>query len=145
MKTFKSLAALEAAAKRSAKATLNNQVATLVEHKIREKAQEVVYGSYSPVMYTRRNTLGTMFALIPSGYTLRIYDISSANTPQRSGSPPGPGYFAQMINDTGAPNVFNNADYPWMHPRKFYDAAVADLNGSSELISVVRAGFLANI
>ena len=128
MKTFKSLAALEAAAKRAAQVTLRNQVATLVEHKIREKAQEVVYGSYSPVMYPRRNTLGTTFALIPSGYNLRIY-----------------GYFAQMINDTGAPNVFNNADYPWMHPRKFYDAAVADLNGSSELISVVRAGFLANI
>lgn len=102
MKTFKSLAALEAAAKRSAQVTLRNQVATLVEHKIREKAQEVVYGSYSPVMYPRRNTLGTTFALIPSGYNLRIYDISSANTPQRSGSPPGPGYFAQMINDTGA-------------------------------------------
>ena len=145
MKTFKSIAALEAAAKASARKTLNYQVKDLVEKKIREKAQEVVYDSYSPTQYVRRGGLGTVFAEIPGTYTLRIFDINSANTPQRSGNPPGPGYFAQMINDTGAPNVFNNADYPWMHPRRFYDAAVADLNGSSELISVVRAGFLANI
>lgn len=146
MKTFKSLAALEAAAKRSAKATLNNQVANLVKKKIQERESIDIYGSYLPVMYWRRYDLGTNLVVNPTGaYQINIYDMAPANTPQRRGTPPPPGYFAQMLNDTGAPNVFNNADYPWMHPRKFYDAAVADLNGSSELISVVRAGFLANI
>lgn len=146
MKTFKSLAALEAAAKRSAKATLNNQVANLVKKKIQERESIDIYGSYLPVMYWRRYDLGTNLVVNPAGaYQINIYDMASANTPQRRGTPPPPGYFAQMLNDTGAPNVFNNADYPWMHPRKFYDAAVADLNGSRELISVVRAGFLANI
>ena len=50
-----------------------------------------------------------------------------------------------MLNDTGAPNVFNHKDYVWMHERPFYDYAVAELEGSGELISVARAGFLANI
>ena len=50
MKTFKSLAALEAAAKRSAKATLNNQVANLVKKKIQERESIDIYGSYLPVM-----------------------------------------------------------------------------------------------
>ena len=48
MKTFKSIAALEAAAKASARKTLNYQVKDLVEKKIREKAQEVVYSVCSP-------------------------------------------------------------------------------------------------
>ena len=145
MKLFPSVAALKAAAERSAKTTLNNQVKDLVKKKIQEKAKEVVYDSYTPVMYTRRGRLGTNFTIISGAYTLRIFDTNPANTPQRSGTPPAPGYFAQMINDTGAPNVFNKKDYPWMHPRKFYDAAVSDLNGSGELKSVVRAAFLANI
>ena len=145
MKTFKSLAALEAAAKVSAKKTLNNQVKDLVEKKIKEKAQEVVYDSYSPVQYVRRHWLGTMFAIIPGNYSIRIYDIDPANEQQRQGTPLAPGYLAQMINDTGAPNVFTNGVYPWMGPRPFYKRTVEELNGSSELISVVRAGFLANI
>lgn len=145
MKTFKSVAALKAAAEKACKKTLNDQVKDLVEKKIKEKAQEVVYDSYSPVQYVRRRWLGTMFAIIPGNYSIRIYDIDPANEQQRQGTPLAPGYLAQMINDTGAPNVFTNGVYPWMHPRPFYDEAIEELDGSAELISVARAGFLANI
>ena len=84
MKTFKSLAALEAAAKRSAKATLNNQVANLVKKKIQERESIDIYGSYLPVMYWRRYDLGTNLVVNPTGaYQINIYDMAPANTPSR--------------------------------------------------------------
>lgn len=49
MKTFNSIAELKAAAQKSAKKTLNNQVANLVKKKIQERESIDIYGSYLPL------------------------------------------------------------------------------------------------
>ena len=91
MKTFNSIAELKAAAQKSAKKTLNNQVANLVKKKIQERESIDIYGSYLPVMYWRRYDLGTNLVVNPTGaYQINIYDMASANTPQRRGTPPPP-------------------------------------------------------
>lgn len=82
MKTFKSIAALEAAAKASARKTLNYQVKDLVEKKIREKAQEVVYDSYSPTQYVRRGGLGTVLRKFPE-HTHSVSSILTQLTPRK--------------------------------------------------------------
>lgn len=146
MKTFKSVAALKAAAEKACKKTLNDQIKYLVEEKIGEKVDELVYESYSPVIYERRGGLSDTFeSRMVGAYTINIYDSESANESVEGYPLPPHGVLAQWINDTGVPNVFNGKDYPWMHPRPFYDEAIEELDGSAELISVARAGFLANI
>ena len=136
MKTFKSVATLKAAAEKACKKTLNDQIKYLVEEKIGEKVDELVYESYSPVIYERRGGLSDTFEsrmVEPANESVEGYPL------------PPHGVLAQWINDTGVPNVFNGKDYPWMHPRPFYDEAIEELDGSAELISVARAGFYANI
>lgn len=146
MKTFKSIAALKAAAEKSARKTLENQVEEYLEVVIGDKANEYVYESYSPVLYERRGGLEDTFDHFWIGpYTMKIYDSEPANVSMEGYPAPPPGYLAQWINDTGVPNIFNNRDYVWMHPRPFYDAAIAELNSSSELEGIVRAGFIANL
>ena len=131
MATYKSLSALLKAAQTAAKATLNNEVAELVKQEISEAEQELVYGSYSPVMYARRNSLGKGFTVQPTGaFSIRIWDNAPSNYSVFGSAPAAPGYFAQWINDGNVLNVFNTKTYPWMSPRPFYDQAIANLAGS---------------
>ena len=131
MATYKSLGALLKAAQSAAKATLNNEVAELVKQEIREAEQELVYNSYSPVMYSpRRHSLGKGFTVEPTGaYSIRIWDSAPSNYSVFGSAPAAPGYFAQWINDGNVPNVFNNKIYVWMSPRPFYDQAIVNLAG----------------
>lgn len=146
MKIFENFADLKAAAEKSAKKTLIGTVTQKVEESIADKADELVYGSYLPTWYQRRYMLGTAFnETLTGSYSIRIYDIEPGS-PFKEGVRTLPsGYLAQMINDTGAPNIFNNNDYPWMHPRRFYDEAIASLKGSGAFLSSVKKSFLANM
>lgn len=100
----------------------------------------MVYGSYTPVIYQRRNSLGSNFQIdYEDEYSVRIYDIappdrSVFDTPYQG----PPGSFAQWINDGNVPNVFNGKSYPWTEARPFYDAAAAACQ--SKINNAVRAG-----
>ena len=131
MAVYSSLSALLKAAQSAAKATLQNEVAELVKQEIHNAEQDLVYGSYSPVVYARRGSLGNGFTIQPTGpYSIRIWDNAPSNYSVFGSAPAAPGYFAQWINDGNVPNVFNSKTYPWTGPRPFYNQAVANLAGS---------------
>ena len=56
-------------------------------------------------------------------------DYSVFSTPVREAA----GVFAQWINDGNVPNVFNDNDYPWMKPRRFYDEAAKACKNSAAI------------
>ena len=131
MALYKDLSSLLKATQVAAKATLRNEVAELVKQEISDAEQEWVYGSYSPVMYSRRNSLGKGFTIQDTGpYSIRIWDNAPSNYSVFGSAPAAPGYFAQWINDGNVTNVFNSKTYPWMSPRPFYDQAIVNLAGA---------------
>lgn len=147
MAVYNNFADLMAAAAAAAKETLQNEVATEVKEEIRKQEYNYIYDASSPSWYSRRKSLGKTFKVETDGDdSARIWDAarpspSVFNTPVK-----GPdGVFAQWINDGNVPNVFDDKDYPWMHPRKFYDAAVKELSKSSKIKNAAKSGMEARL
>lgn len=55
---YNSLSALESALRTATQKLLKTEVVPLVEKEIAQQEQELVYESYSPIVYKRRNSLG---------------------------------------------------------------------------------------
>lgn len=147
MAVYDNFADLMAAAKAAAQEALQNEVADEVKQEIKTQEYEFVYNAYTPAVYDRRKSLGKKFKVEPDGSdAIRVWDAarpspSVFNTPVK-----GPdGVFAQWINDGNVPNVFDEKDYPWMHPRKFYDAATKELRKTSKIKNAAKAGMEARL
>lgn len=143
MAVYSSLSTLLSAAVSAANDVLANEVAEIVKQEIATQEQRLVYGSYSPVLYVRRGSLGSSFQVEPTGInSVRIYDIAPPNySVFGSGYGGPPGMFAQWINDGNVPNVFNDKSYPWMGARPFYDATIGALQGSGRIKAAAIQGF----
>lgn len=80
MAIYGSLAALEAALKAATQTILTLDLVPIVQSEIRAQEQSLVYGDYTPVIYQRRNSLGSSFQVEHEDeYSVRIYDIASPN------------------------------------------------------------------
>ena len=148
MSLYPNLNALEKAIRVAAqKAIASEAVLGEIKRVIREKEQEMVYGSYTPYPYQRRHSLGNQFQVQQTGlYSVRVWDIAPPNYSVFNTPYQGPaGSFAQWINDGSVPNVFNTKSYPWAGPRPFYRAAEAELQNSAVLKRAVINGIKSQI
>lgn len=145
MPTFKDLASLMKYLNASINDALQNEVAPVVEAKMKEKIKTEVYDAYTPREYQRRYELGSegniSSELISDGVLL------TKNTADPSPSVIGTPYgssgsttFPQWVNDGFVPNIFNDRDYPWMHPRDFIGATVDELKSSGEVATALAKG-----
>ena len=120
---------------------LMNEVKNLVVEEMDRQIDLTVYSSYDPVMYKRRmengglgdqkNIVGTLV----DNNTLRVKN----ETPSSPSVVDGSAQNLDAIVVHGAPNIFNNRDYPWMHERDFVQATKEALADGS-LAQAVAAG-----
>lgn len=145
MPVYNSFSEMMAAAQQKCAEALTTTVADVVKDEIRNTEQDLVYGSYSPVVYDRRGSLGENFNVeLISPDTVQVYDVAEPNVslsnPQVAYSGES-GQFAQWINDGDVPNIFNDNDYVWMGARPFYETATANLKSSPKIQNAIKAAF----
>jgi hypothetical protein len=125
--------------------TLENDVAPVAKEILQESIQENVYQSYAPTYYERRGVLGSADSIVSEMESDGVLSIRNVAVPNESVlgtgySPANDTTFSGWVNDGQVPNIFNDKDYPWMHPRNFIEDAVEKMQTSGEISDAFAAG-----
>lgn len=125
---------------------LRNEIADYVKERLKASEQRDVIESYTPVMYERRSdgltNVENMKSTVRKG-RLKVIDLTPMDEPRgtvksRKKTP----YALTEIIETGAPNIWNDKNYRWMHPRRFVEHTRKYLEQHPEKIKrLIKARF----
>ncbi|MDR2357863.1 MAG: hypothetical protein LBD92_07275 [Oscillospiraceae bacterium] len=156
MPVVKSLKDAERVIQAKCKAILMEDVLPVARTIIQKQIQIDVYDSYTPTIYARRHkldddssirgkvergrTLSIMNAARPSRRKLTWYGGAEMETEDDDDDDVDPDRLMQWIEFGLVENIFNNKDYPWMHPRPAFAHAQEKINTSLDIMAAVKKG-----
>ncbi|MDR1629235.1 MAG: hypothetical protein LBS36_03350 [Oscillospiraceae bacterium] len=110
-----------------------------------------IYDVYEPTWYTRRKSNGGLIDdsnficdIDESALSLNVINVTPPNesvlgTPYDSSNKTA---LLSWIESGSVPNIFNNNDYAWMHPRPFVKNSIDDLLINKQHIKILKEGLL---
>ena len=147
MGEYSNWSSLVKAAQTACNDVLKSEVADTAKKIVNKHIQSDIYDTYSPVGeenggYDRRNELGD-----PTNTISRMIDKNTILITNEA--PPSPPIFdgdygeyddelLYWIEKGRVLNMFNNKDYPWMHPRPAISNAQEEINSSTEIESAIN-------
>lgn len=129
--------------------SLKKEVAETVKQIELEHIKSDVYDVYNPVVYERRGANGglgdykNLESKVKDGI-LTVINITEASPSQYPYEGEPYSTFPEWIENGLVPNVWNDRDYEWMHPRPFTVNTIKELEQTGEHINSLAKGLKRN-